>query len=168
MTRACLCLVLLYAFGLAVLPGRPGAQCDVRRQAPVPKLNLEYSTSFVVYPKDTNHHGTLFGGKALTEMDRCAGIAVRRFLYASKIKKAVTTGADSVRFLRAGKPGDLVVTTAKVTGTGEKFVNVDVTVQRELDGGGRETLAEAGFTFVAVDPETGKAAAHGLTLPRGH
>lgn len=166
MTRACLCLVLLYAFGLAVLPGRPGAQCDVRRQAPLPKLNLEHGTSFVVYPKDTNHMGTLFGGKTMTEMDRAAGVTVHRFLYASKVKRAVTTGADSVRFLRPGRVGDLVYVTGKVSAVGEKFINVDVTVQRELDGGARETLAEAGFTFVAVDPETGKAAAHGLRLGR--
>lgn len=166
MTRACLCLVLLYVFGLTVLSGRPGAQCDVRRQAPAPRLNLEHSTSFVVYPKDTNHMGTLFGGRTMAEMDRTAGVAVRRFLYASKVKRAVTTGADSVRFLRPGKVGDLVYVTGRVSGVGEKFINVDVTVQRELDGGVRETLAEAGFTFVAIDPETGKSTPHGLSLPR--
>jgi hypothetical protein len=40
------------------------------------------STCFVVFPQDCNaNFPMLFGGKVLAEMDRCAGIAVRRTLY---------------------------------------------------------------------------------------
>lgn len=160
-----LSLVILFCLcswaAVAPAPPRP---CEARRAAR-PPLNLKHSTSFVVYPQDTNHLGTLFGGKTLAEMDRAAGVCVRRLLYASPAKRAVTSAADSVRFLRPARVGDLLFVSAEVSSLGEKFINVDVVVEREGDGGGRLKLAEAGFTFVAVD-EAGKPVAHGLRLER--
>jgi acyl-CoA thioesterase YciA len=162
MARACVCLAALYLFGLCVLPGRPAAGPGAGAPA---RLNLEHSTSFVVYPADANHLGTLFGGKTLAEMDRAAGIAVRRLLYGSAAKRAVTARIDGVRFLRPGRVGDLVFLECRVEKLEGAEVGVHVAAAREADGGARETLARGVFTFVAIDPGTGKPAGHGLKLP---
>lgn len=124
-------------------------------------------TRFVVYPADTNHNGTLFGGKILAEMDRIAGIATRLFLDqpSSKAKDAVTVGISKVRFLKAGNVKDLVVISGTVTGAGEKSVTVLVKVER-VSNQERELLADAEFTFVAYDFKEKKSVAHGLTLEK--
>lgn len=131
--------------------------------APARKLNLAHSTSFVVYPADTNHMGTLFGGKLLAEFDRTAGIAVRRLLYASRCGRAVTAGAEAVRFLQPASVGDLILVNARVTRLGERSVTVELEAVRETRDSSVK-VADAVFTFVAVDPATGKAAGHGLSL----
>lgn len=166
-------LSLLPCLSLSLLPcpARPAEDhpCRLvrcREQKPArPNLNLTHSTSFVVYPADLNHMGTLFGGKLLSEMDRTAGIAARRLLYSSKAKRAVTAGIDGVKFHRPGRAGDLLLVTAKVTSLGAKAIDVKVEVWREGDP---ETdvkfVAEAVFTFVAWDAESGKAVEHGLEL----
>ena len=124
-------------------------------------------TRFVVFPADTNHNGTLFGGKVLSEMDRMAGITTRLFLDqpASKARDAVTVGVSKVRFLKPGHVKDLVVVSGLVTGAGEKSVTVSVKVER-VTAGGRELLADAEFTFVAYDFKEKKSVAHGLTLEK--
>lgn len=127
---------------------------------------LTHTTSFVVFPADANAHGTLFGGKLLSEMDRTAAIAVRRALYASPTKglRGVTAGVSEVKFLKPATTGDLLFTTAAVASFGEKSVAVNAAVMREDDRAQLELLATATFTFVAYDPAAKKAVPHGLKL----
>ena len=47
-----------------------------------------------VFPPDTNHHGTLFGGKLMSYIDDVASIAAVKFARNS----AVTASTDSCRF----------------------------------------------------------------------
>ena len=120
-------------------------------------------SAFVVYPADCNHLGSLFGGKIMSEMDRVAGIATRRFLYASETRDAVTIAINKVRFLKAGAVKDLVIVSGEVVAAGEKSITIAVKVERETDRG-RELLADAEFVFVAFDLREKKAAAHGLKV----
>ena len=122
-----------------------------------------HSNSFVVTPSDLSQHGTLFGGKTLAEMDRCAGITVRRFLYASPhAKDAVTVAVENVKFHKAGTQKDLVFVTGRVVDVGEKSVTVEVKVERELPDLTRELLADGRFVFVAYDMAAKKAVRHGI------
>lgn len=124
---------------------------------------LTDTSSFVVFPQDCNSNNILFGGKALAEMDRCAGIAVRRALYKSPLgaKDAVTIAINNVKFHKSAKIKDLIVLTGAVTKIGEKSLTVQVTLMRET-AAGRETCVEGEFVFVAYDVEQQKAIPHGL------
>jgi acyl-CoA hydrolase len=126
---------------------------------------LSSSTAFVVFPQDCNANPPMaFGGKLLSEMDRCAGITTRRFLYSSTVRDAVTVAINHVRFHKAAEIKDLVVVTGTVVGAGEKSITVRVTVEREL-AAGRELLVEGEFIFCAYDLAARRAAPHGLVLP---
>jgi acyl-CoA hydrolase len=129
-----------------------------------PPLNLTHTTSFVVFPADANANAPmLFGGKLLAEMDRAAGVAARRLLYASAVRDAVTAGL-SVEFHKPGRVKDLVFVTATVAELGEKSIRIAVRAERET-AAGRELLAEGKFVFVAYSLEEGRAVPHGLSLP---
>ncbi len=133
--------------------------------APAPAVNTTHETSFVVFPQDCNANPPmLFGGKILAEMDRCAGVTTRRFLYASTVHDAVTVAINDVKFHKPGEVKDLIVVTGTVVKVGEKSITVKVTVERELPDK-RELLAEGEFVFVAYDTAAKKSASHGLTLP---
>lgn len=117
----------------------------------------------VVVPADTNHLGTAFGGKLLGDMDKSAGIAVRRALYKSNVEgiKAVTVALNDVRFVNPAKVGDLLVVTSEVTDIGEKSITVLVRIAREEQGGAMTPVCHGTFTFVSV--KDGKSIPHGLT-----
>jgi len=130
------------------------------------KLNLEHSTSFVVQPQDSNHnYPMLFGGKTLSEMDRCAGITTRRLLYSSPTgaKDAVTIAINNVKFNKSGQVKDLIFVTGKVVKLGEKSITMKVTVESETKEG-RTLLAEAEYVFVSYDLDKKEAIPHGLKL----
>ena len=129
----------------------------------------ESRSSFVVFPQDCNANPPmLFGGKVLAEMDRCAGVTVRRYLWASPFgaKDAVTVAIDKVQFHKAGKVKDLVTVSGKVVKAGNKSITVKVKVERESKDGW-ELLAEGEFTFVAYDLAEEKAIPHGLPIMEG-
>lgn len=123
------------------------------------------STSFVAFPADCNANPPIvFGGKLLAEMDRCAGITVRRALYKSTATQdAVTVAINNVKFVKAVKVKDLVVVNGLVTKVGEKTITVQVSLSRELKGGELEACVDAEFVFCAFDVAAGKAVAHGLS-----
>lgn len=133
-------------------------------ETPVDKLNVVHESSFVVYPADLNHMDTLFGGRLASEMDRTAGIAVRRLLYSSKTaRRAVTMKVEDLEFDRPCRKGDLVLVRAKVVDLGRKSVKVSVLASRE-EAKALESVATATFIFVAVD-DGGRPTEHGLELP---
>lgn len=129
-------------------------------------LNLKHSTNFVVFPADTNaNFPMLFGGKTLAEMDRCAAITTRRFLYDSpnKTYDYVTVGINDIKFHKAAEVKDLVFVSGEVTKAGEKSITVQVKVEREILNV-RELLANGEFVFVSYDTTTRKAIPHGIIL----
>jgi acyl-CoA hydrolase len=149
----CLCLFLV-------------SGCEQPEKAKV-DLNLHHTTSFVVFPQDCNANPPmLFGGKILAEMDRCAGITVRRLLYASPTgaKDAVTVSINNVKFHKAGEVKDLIFITGKVVKTGNSSITLEVIVERELPDK-REVLVTGEVVFVSFDLQTKKAIPHGIVLP---
>lgn len=105
-----------------------------------------------VFPPDTNHHGTLFGGKLMSYIDDVASIAAVKF--ARNI--VVTASTDSVDFIKPIRSGDAVTLKAMVTWSGRSSMEVFVKITSEHLLTGEESIAALSFlTFVALD-ETGK------------
>lgn len=106
----------------------------------------------LVFPPDTNHHGTLFGGKLLAHIDDVASIAAIRHAR----KPVVTASTDSVDFLAPVKVGHSITIKAFVTYTHKTSMEVFVKVVTEdLLKGERKVCNTAFLTFVAVD-ESGR------------
>ncbi|MDG5473303.1 acyl-CoA thioesterase [Jeotgalibacillus sp. ET6] len=105
-----------------------------------------------VLPPDTNHHGTLFGGKLMAYIDNVASIAATKLARAA----VVTASTDSVDFLKPIRVGDAVTLEAFVTYTGKSSMEVFVRVTTEKLLTGEESVAAISFlTFVALT-EDGK------------
>ncbi|MFD1034812.1 acyl-CoA thioesterase [Sphingomonas hankookensis] len=112
----------------------------------------------MVFPGDTNHHGTLFGGVALAHMDKVA------FLAASRHGRApfVTAASEKVDFAAPAHAGDMVEVTGQVVRVGNSSLDVAVELVAEAPVTGERRLCTRGrFTLVAQKgPDTR------LPLPR--
>jgi acyl-CoA hydrolase len=106
----------------------------------------------LVFPSDTNHHGTMFGGTLMLLIDKIAAIAATRHCH----KPVVTASTDSLDFLSPIKIGEAVELEAFVTWTRRSSMEVFCVVRAEnLFTGERRVTVTAFSTFVAVD-ENGK------------
>lgn len=102
----------------------------------------------MVLPPDTNHYGTMFGGKVMAYIDDIAAIAATRHARRS----VVTASTDSVDFLHPIRAGQSVCLEAFVTWTRRTSVEVFVKVIAEDMLTGECTLCATSFvTFVALD-----------------
>jgi len=118
--------------------------------------------SFTVLPQDCNPFQTLFGGKALSEMDLCAAALARCLTYSNDCEGAVTVKVDEVVFKEPGFVGDLIRMYAKVTNLGTSSATISVEVVREDLTGKLMSMLGATFTFVTV--KDGKAHPHNRWL----
>lgn len=106
----------------------------------------------MVFPEQTNHYGTLFGGQALAFMDKAAFIVASRYARRS----VVTASSERCDFHVPVKQGHLVELHARVVATGRTSITVEVDLYSEELLSGERTLATRGrFVLVAVD-ERGK------------
>ena len=102
----------------------------------------------IVYPSDTNSEGTLFGGHALSLMDRLAFIVASRFAR----KPVVTACSEKVEFRSPVKEGELVELTGSVVHVGRTSLRVRIEMHREnLVTGDRSLCTTGEFVMVAVD-----------------
>lgn len=98
-----------------------------------------------VFPGETNHYDTLFGGTALQWMDEVAFIAATRFTR----EKVVTVSSDKVVFKTPIPSGSLVELDAQIVRVGNTSVEVKVDVYKEDMYSDTRILALSG-TFVMV------------------
>lgn len=104
----------------------------------------------LVFPQDTNMHGTMFGGKLMSYIDDIASISALRLCKTP----VVTASIDSVDFIKPIREGDSVTLEAMVTWTGTSSMEVLVKVTTEELLTGEKSLAALSFlTFVALDHE---------------
>ena len=102
----------------------------------------------VVFPGDTNHMGTLFGGTLMAWMDRSAFFAASRRARGT----VVTRKVDELEFRVPIFVGDFVELTSRVEAEGRTSMTVLVKVHRESPADGTRELCTRGrFTMVAVD-----------------
>lgn len=125
----------------------------------------EHITSFVVMPEHSNYMNMLFGGKLLAEMDICAAMTVRQFLYESPCDRALTVGVEKVKFLIGAEIGDLIFLKGKITYSGVKSIKIWIEGWRSRKGG-NEHICEGEFIFVSAKDVDGKVLVtpHGMKL----
>lgn len=100
-----------------------------------------------VFPFTTNHHDTLFGGKAMALMDETAFMCATRFCR----KTLVTVSSDRIDFKKAIPSGSMIEAIAEVIHVGRTSLKVRVDIFLEdmyIDG--RELAISGVFSFVAI------------------
>jgi uncharacterized protein (TIGR00369 family) len=103
----------------------------------------------VVFPEQTNHYGTLFGGQALALMDKAAFVAASRYAR----RTVVTASSERVDFHTPIRQGHLVELVARVVATGRTSMTVEVEMYAEdLLTGVRQLGTRGRFVLVALDP----------------
>jgi acyl-CoA thioesterase YciA len=100
-------------------------------------------------PKDTNAHGTIFGGVILSYIDTAGAIEARKHT----LKKIVTKAMHEVVFMAPVFVGDIVSLYTELVRIGRTSITVKVLVEadRALHPGERARVTEAEVVYVAVD-----------------
>ena len=102
----------------------------------------------MVFPGQTNHYGTLFGGQALALMDKAAFIVASRYAR----RTVVTASSEKCDFRVPVRQGQLVELIARVVDTGQTSMNVEVDlVAEDLLSGDRQLATQGRFVLVALD-----------------
>ncbi len=106
----------------------------------------------VMMPRDTNPHGTIFGGVLLSYLDQAGAVGARLEIRRSgwPDQQLVTVGMKSVEFHRPVHVGDVVSFWTRPVRVGTTSITMHVDVEAER-GGAPEKLTEAEVTYVAVD-----------------
>ena len=114
----------------------------------MPSTNEELRIVEIVFPTDTNSQGTLFGGHALSLMDRLAFIVASRFAR----KPIVTAASDKVEFLSPVREGNLIELIGRVGRVGRTSITVEIEMYAEdLLTGERNLCTTGRSVMVAVD-----------------
>jgi acyl-CoA thioesterase YciA len=110
---------------------------------------LDPAIRVVLMPKDTNAHGTIFGGVILSYIDLAAAIEVRKHT----LKPIVTVAMHEVVFVAPVFVGDLVSFYTEFIRIGRTSITVKVTVEadRVRQPGARVRVTEAEVVYVAID-----------------
>lgn len=102
----------------------------------------------MVFPQQTNHYGTLFGGQALALMDKAAFIVASRYAR----RTVVTASSEKCDFHVPVRQGQLVELTARIVATGRTSMTVEVDLYaEELLSGDRQLGTRGRFVMVALD-----------------
>lgn len=102
----------------------------------------------MVFPEQTNHYGTLFGGQALALMDKAAFIVASRYARRS----VVTASSEKCDFHVPVRQGQLVELVARIVSTGRTSMQVEVDLHAEdLLTGDRQVGTRGRFVMVALD-----------------
>ena len=139
--------------GLQVTPGG-----SVESNNGLPRRAEAVRSTNFVFPNDTNHHGTMFGGRVLQLMDQTGAIAAARFAHTT----VVTAAMEAVSFQQPIRAGEIIETVARVVYTGRTsmIVRVDVFADHQLSGE-RKHATTGYLTMVALD-----AAGKPMPVPR--
>lgn len=102
---------------------------------------------YPVFPGDTNHYNTLFGGQAMAWMDQAAFICATRWCR----QKVVTAHSSAVDFHHAIPVGTIIELVAKVVKVGRSSMTVNVKLWMEpMDHQERVLGCEGSFVLVAI------------------
>ena len=104
----------------------------------------------LMMPRDTNHHGTIFGGVILSHIDQAGAVAALRL----GCTRLVTVAMDRVVFKHPVLVGDLVSFYTEPLERGHTSIRVRVLVEAERRGGReRVQVTEAEVTYVHIDAQ---------------
>lgn len=118
---------------------------------PKPEILRDAAIRLTMMPRDTNAHGTVFGGIILSYIDVAGGVEAVRHTGHDRF---VTIAMKEVRFHEPVFIGDLVSFYAETTKVGNTSITIHVTVEAERFGsphGQKVKVTEAEVTYVAVN-----------------
>jgi acyl-CoA hydrolase len=102
----------------------------------------------MMFPIQTNHYRTLFGGDALRLMDMAAFVTASRHAR----RPVVTASSERIDFHVPVRQGQLAEVVGRVISTGRISLTVEVDLWVEdLVSGRRELCTKGSFVLVAVD-----------------
>jgi acyl-CoA thioesterase YciA len=108
----------------------------------------------VMMPRDTNPHGTIFGGVILSYLDQAGAIGARHEIMRQNGPPPflVSVAMNRVEFHRPVLVGDVVRFLTRVVRIGRTSITVNITVFVDR---GREVLqvTEAEVVYVGLDPK---------------
>jgi acyl-CoA hydrolase len=104
----------------------------------------------IVLPEDSNPRGSIFGGRVLALIDKCAAIVAMRHARS----EAVTISLDSVVFVNKVRVGNVLVLCGHLNAAFGSSMEVEVQVHSEDPATGDRKLTTTAFvTMVAVDED---------------
>ncbi len=108
-------------------------------------------------PRDTNPHGTIFGGVLLSYVDQAGAVGAEHEIRSQgwSVHPLVTVGMNSVEFHQPVYVGDVVSFWTKRVRVGRTSITMHVTVETDRDDR-LVMLTEADVTFVTVELNNGK------------
>lgn len=113
------------------------------RSADSPSLRV------MMMPRDTNAHGTIFGGVLLSYIDQAGAVEARKY----GPHRLVTVAIDSVEFKQPVFVGDVLAFYTSVIKCGRTSIKVcvDVDAQRFEDPNEVVPVTSATIVYVAID-----------------
>jgi acyl-CoA thioesterase YciA len=124
-------------------------QSEIRNpQSPIGKR--EVAIRLTMMPRDTNAHGTVFGGIILSYIDVAGGVESVRHTGHDRF---VTVAMKEVIFHEPVFIGDLVSFYAETTRVGKTSITIKIVVEAERVGshGQAVKVTEAEVTYVAIN-----------------
>jgi acyl-CoA thioesterase YciA len=110
---------------------------------------MEPALRITLLPRDTNKHGTIFGGIILSHIDLAGAIAARESCGPHNF---VTVAMDKVIFHKPVFVGDVVSLYAETLRIGRTSITTKVVVEATREDGSETVrVTEAEVVFVAVD-----------------
>ncbi len=106
----------------------------------------------VVLPTDTNHYGTIFGGRLLDLMDRVAWLTASRFCHLN----FVTASVDRITFDAPIKEGHIIELVGDVTEVRVHSLAVRVMATGEDPLSGRRWHCSGGTFYMVCVDRTGR------------
>lgn len=118
---------------------------------PEPSQDRHLALKVVMMPRDTNPHGTIFGGVILSYIDQAGAVGAYHEIREAGFgkKSIVTVGMKSVSFHRPVFVGDVVSFWTRLLHVGTTSISIHVEVEAERNGV-PEKLTEAEVTYVAI------------------
>ncbi len=115
----------------------------------------------IILPEDSNPRGSVFGGRVLALIDKCAAICAMRHAR----NEVVTVSLDSVVFLSKVRIGDILALAGRLNAVFGSSMEVEVEVHSESPATGERKLTTCALvTMVAIDDDGRPRAAPALEL----
>jgi len=104
----------------------------------------------IVLPEDTNSRGSIFGGRVLALVDKCAAIVALRHARC----EVVTASVDSVVFRSGVRVGNILVLKGRMNAVFKSSMEIEIEVHSEDPfTGARHLTTQAFVTMVALGPD---------------
>lgn len=112
------------------------------------------ATKVVMMPRDTNPHGTIFGGVILSYLDQAGAVGARHEIQRQGFppQLLVTVAMEGVEFREPVLVGDTLSFWTEVQRIGTTSITVHVDVEAERNRRSRQ-VTQAVVTYVAVELE---------------